>query len=347
MMQTAREHCDFSCTEKMCLTLDKIGVPRDNKWRSLVMYMRGLSYHDYLSHQQKSQLQSLLTHVFIEKEFSDEKFAELMDKNDKILAAPYIKKIQATASESQKLLQEFQSTLRYRRGDIRDLEDSTAKALADGQDPEVVIASLRIAFRDLIKTMDQDVARLDQMCRTDSLTGIYNRRAFDEFMAEAVDKASQRALPVSLIFMDIDKFKVFNDTYGHQVGDQALVAVAKVIKHCVHDYISNLPSEMYTARFGGEEFAIVMPGMNEEKAAFLAELIRKAVEGYNFLLRNEKGDIIQRGIRLSISAGVTELQAEQCSPSGAEVLLHNADLALYHAKGDGRNKVVRFRDIQA
>ena len=342
-----REHCDFSCNEKMCITLDKAGVPRDNKWRSLVMYMRGLSYHDYLNHHQKSQLQSLLTKVFVEKQFTDEKFAELMDKNEKIFSAPYIKKIQLTINESQKLLQEFQSTLRYRHGDIKDLQESTANALAMGQDPEKVIASLRVAFRDLIKTMDRDVARLDQLSRTDSLTNLSNRRAFDEFMAEAVDKSSQRALPVSLVFIDIDRFKAFNDTYGHQVGDQALVAVAKIIKHCVNDYASTLPAEIHAARFGGEEFAIVMPGLREEKASFLAEMLRKSIEDYNFLIRNEKGDVIQKGIGITISVGVAELPPEQCLNSGVEMLINHADLALYHAKDGGRNKVVRFQDFQS
>ncbi len=346
-MITSREHCDFSCNERMCTTLDKAGVPRDNKWRSLVMYMRGLSYHNYLSHQQKGQLQSLLTKVFIDKQFTDEQFAALMEKNEKIFSAPYIKKIQLTMEESQKLLQEFQSTLRYRRGDIKELEDSTANALAMGQSPDKVIASLRIAFRDIITTMDQDAARLDQLCRTDSLTNLKNRRAFDELMADSVDKASQRTLPLSLVFIDIDKFKDFNDTYGHQVGDQALVAVAKIIKNCVHDYKTNLPTELYTARYGGEEFAIIMPGLHEEKASLLAEMLRKSVEDYNFLIRNEKGDVIQKGIRITISLGVAELQSEQCSTSGVETLLNHADLALYHAKNRGRNKVVSFRDIQS
>lgn len=346
-MLSAREHCDFSCNEMMCVTLDKAGVPRDNKWRSLVMYMRGLSYHDYLSPQQKSQLQSLLTKVFIEKQFTEEKFADLMVKNEKIFSAPYIKKIELTINESQKLLQEFQSTLRYRRGDIKDLEASTANALARGQDPDQVIASLRVAFRDIIKAMDQDAARLDQLCRTDSLTNLYNRRAFDEFMTAALDTSSQRTLPVSLIFIDIDKFKAFNDSYGHQVGDQALVAVAKIIKHCCHDFTASTPAEIYSARFGGEEFAIIMPGLQEEKASFLAEMIRRSVEEYNFLIRNEKGDIIQKGIKITISLGVATLQAEQCSAADAKTLLNHADLALYHAKDRGRNAVVRFRDIQS
>lgn len=346
-MLQARKHCDFSCHEKMCVTLDKAGVPRDNKWRSLVMYMRGLSYHDYLNHQQKSQLQSLLTKLFIDKEFTDNKFAEVMTQNEKIFSAPYIKKINLTINESQKLLQEFQATLRYRRGDIKDLESSTANALAMGQDPDKVIASLRIAFRDIIKTMDQDAARLDQLCRTDSLTSLYNRRAFDEFMGVAIEKSIQRSQPVSLVFMDIDKFKIFNDTYGHQVGDQALVAVAKILKHCVHDYGANIPAEIYSARFGGEEFAIIIPGLEEEKASFLAEIIRKSVENYNFLIRNEKGDIVQKGIKITISLGVATLQDEQCSSSGAKTLLNHADLALYHAKDRGRNTVVRFKDIQS
>lgn len=339
---TPREHCDFSCSEQLCLTLDAAGIPRNNKWRSLVMYMRGLSYHDYLSHQQKADLQALLIRVFQEKDFSDVKFMEIMDKNDKIFSAPYIKKIQETVDESQKLLQEFQSTLKLRKGDISLIEAKTASAMAKGHDPHEIISQLRLAFKDLIKTMDQDMHRLDHLCRTDELTNVYNRRAMDEFLAEELTRTSRRYQPLSLIMLDIDDFKSFNDRYGHRIGDQALIAVATIIKRCTADYGANISAELYPTRYGGEEFAIILPGIVETDAAFLAEIIRKSIEEYNFLIRNEKGEVIKKGVSITVSLGVAEHSPVHPSEVDAETLITNADKALYSAKSNGKNTIVRY-----
>lgn len=345
MEGTQREHCDFSCSEQLCLTLDRAGIPRENKWRSLVLYMRGLSYHDYLSHQQKSQLQTLLIEVFQEKDFSDTKFMEIMDKNDKIFSAPYIEKLQETVDESHKLLHEFQSTLRLRKGDISLIEARTSSAMAKGHDPQEIIASLRLAFKDLMNTMDQDMKRLDRLCRTDELTKLYNRRGFDEFISAELERTSSRYQPLSLIMLDIDDFKSFNDSYGHCVGDQALIAVAKIISRCVADYRKNSPTELYSTRYGGEEFALILPNIAESDAASLAETIRIGIEEYNFLIRNDKGEVIQKGIKLSASFGIAQHFSAHTSEEDAKTLITNADKAMYTAKTNGKNQAVQFGAI--
>jgi len=342
MEATPREHCDFSCSEQLCLTLDKAGIPRDNKWRSLVMYMRGLSYHDYLSHQQKSDLQNLLIDVFQEKDFSDTKFMEIMDKNDKIFSAPYIEKIQETINESHKLLHDFQKTLKYRKGDITLIETRTASALAQGKDPKEIIASLRVAFKDLVNTMNQDLEKLDQLCRTDELTKLYNRRAFDEFLSEDLELTSRRFHPLSLIMLDIDDFKKFNDNFGHKVGDQALLAVANIIKRCTEEYRSKTTVELKPARFGGEEFTIILPGIVESEAVTIAENIRRNIAEYNFLIRNDKGIVIRKDISITASFGTAEHAPSHLSPGDAETLMSNVDKALYTAKNNGKNRVIQF-----
>jgi diguanylate cyclase (GGDEF)-like protein len=342
MEATPREHCDFSCSEQLCLTLDKAGIPRDNKWRSLVMYMRGLSYHDYLSHQQKSDLQALLIEVFQEQDFSDAKFMAIMDKNDKIFSAPYIEKIQETVKESHKLLHDFQSTLKFRKGDISLIEAKTASALAKGKDPQEIIASLRVAFKDLIHAMNQDLERLDQLCRTDELTKLYNRRAFDEFLAEELESTSRRFHPLSLIMLDIDDFKAFNDDFGHRVGDQALLAVANIIRRCTEDHSAKNSVELKPARFGGEEFTIILPGIIESDAAVIADNIRKNIEEYNFLIRNEKGAVIRKGISITASFGIAEHAPSHPSPEDALTLISKADKALYYSKNNGKNKTTLF-----
>nr|MBF0223760.1 GGDEF domain-containing protein [Desulfobulbaceae bacterium] len=145
--------------------------------------------------------------------------------------------------------------------------------------------------------------------------------------------------------LDIDDFKSFNDNYGHRVGDQALIAVAKIISRCVAEYCKGTPAELYATRFGGEEFALILPNIAEPEAASLAETIRSNIKEYNFLIRDDKGEIIQKGISLSASFGVAQHFSNHTSKDDTETLINNADKAMYSAKNNGKNQVVQFGAI--
>jgi two-component system cell cycle response regulator len=164
------------------------------------------------------------------------------------------------------------------------------------------------------------------MAVTDKLTGLYNRHYLDAHLETRVQEAMNQQRPLSLMIMDMDHFKEVNDTYGHDCGDQVIEQLAKRIFDGVRS--SDLP-----ARFGGEEFVIVMPRTPLERAVEVAERIRRSVEGQAFTINHAVGQI-----QKTSSFGVTTLDLQ--GDSGAQ-LMKRADEALYMAKQRGRNCIVQ------
>lgn len=158
----------------------------------------------------------------------------------------------------------------------------------------------------------------------DPLTGMYNRYAFKEMLAVEIDRAHRYERHLSLLMIDIDHFKRVNDRFGHVVGDRVLEEIAKVIKQAVRK------TDVIT-RFGGEEFAIILPETTVGHATMLAERIRKKIESHDYSHLIKKESIT---VSIGISNYHTPGQKSDIS------LVHSADKALYAAKKEGRNKVV-------
>ncbi|MBT8764392.1 GGDEF domain-containing protein [Desulfohalobiaceae bacterium Ax17] len=332
---------NLPCSEPMCVSLDKLGVPKDSKWRGLIMYMRSIKEYDFLTNNQKRQIQQLVLEVLQTKDFSEQKFREIVQKQENILNAPCNRKLEAAFKATTELIKEFKGLLLKRSGDVKDLEGVTVETILTEGDPDKIIRKLREAFREVITTLEEDAKNLAQLSKTDTLTKLNNRRAFDEFIDEAVKKARCQNKPLSLLILDIDFFKEFNDNYGHRIGDQALAAVATIIKRYVQEKEKKEGKAFFPARYGGEEFVVVMPETELNEAGQNAEDIRKLVEAYNFVIRNAEGQIIKKGIRITISAGVAELQP-QWQGALVDNLIEAADQALYAAKENGRNRVYYF-----
>ncbi len=340
-----RNHCDFSCSERLCDTMDKIGVPREDKWRTLILYMRGLKdYNNNLTMKQRGQLQKLLLDLIRNKEFSNSRYDEVLQQNDSILYAPYIEKLEDAVDESEKLLMDFQQLMQKRRGDVNKVGRAAQIGIDQGRDPRKLISNLRVALHDLVSVMDSDVATLHHLAKTDGLTGLYNRRAFDEYLLKSVVMAQSNSRPLSLVLLDIDHFKKFNDTYGHRIGDQALTTVATIMKHFVKSFQLEDNTSFFPARYGGEEFVLVIPGSGPEEAGDYAEKLRKRIESYNFLIRNSNGKIVKESIRITASMGVAGISPTETA-SSVEELIDAADRALYEAKTNGRNRVNIWRDV--
>lgn len=173
---------------------------------------------------------------------------------------------------------------------------------------EELLARVRVGLRTVKKKREAVI---------DPLTKLYNRNFFDSYLAQEVEKAKRYQRELSLIMGDIDRFKQFNDTYGHLVGDRVLTAVSQILRmHCRQSDIA--------VRWGGEELAVLLPETGREGAETVAERIRQAVE------ENQFDDIH----RITISLGVAELKTD------GRDLLSRADDALYKAKEAGRNRVV-------
>ncbi len=200
-----------------------------------------------------------------------------------------------------------------------------------------------IVFRDMtaVKGREKELVELtrqltdaNQILRRlaviDSLTEIANRRYFEEVMDEEWRRARRIKKPVALIMIDIDYFKNYNDAYGHMAGDACLIQVAKALSACIRR-----PGDS-VARFGGEEFAAVLPDTDLDGAALVAEAMRAEVEGLGLShAHSEVGD------KLTVSIGVASM-----APSAGQemsLLIKAADEALYAAKGAGRNQVKTHR----
>ncbi|RUO27444.1 ligand-binding sensor domain-containing protein [Aliidiomarina sanyensis] len=164
---------------------------------------------------------------------------------------------------------------------------------------------------------------LESLAREDSLTGLANRRAFDEVLRHQYKKAERSNEPLCLAVLDIDHFKAINDRFLHAVGDLVLIEIAKVLRATVrsHDYV---------ARWGGEEFAILLPNTRLREATDICERIRSNIEAMDF-------SHIREGLIVTLSGGV----ADRHENSGHSNLLVRADKALYQAKTEGRNRIVQ------
>jgi len=193
---------------------------------------------------------------------------------------------------------------------------------ADGM--SVVICSRDITRR---KRLEE---RLEQLAMLDGLTGIRNRRAFDEAIAREWKIAFRARAPLSLLLLDVDNFKLFNDTYGHLEGDDCLRAIAKAVSGAVKR------STDVVARYGGEEFAVLLPATEMAGAESLARRLCNAVTALNI---PHRASLCASGV-VSVSCGVSTATGGAGGPAGApESLLLAADAALYQAKRQGKNRV--------
>ena len=174
-----------------------------------------------------------------------------------------------------------------------------------------------------------ELKRIEELARTDPLTGLCNRRAMGELVAREIARARRSTVPFCVAILDIDHFKRINDNYGHAAGDKALMHVVFVVK-------SGLRETDVICRYGGEEFIVVLPGTAVEGARSVIDRLRVMLEKTPLLLERDK-------VTVRFSAGVAELRAEE----GLDGLLERADQALYEAKRVGirRHKREHHRNV--
>lgn len=200
-----------------------------------------------------------------------------------------------------------------------DLEERVRERTRALEARNAELTQLRLA----LETANQ---RLKRLVAVDALTGIANRRHFDRALDRELRRARREALPLSLVFLDLDEFKRFNDTYGHSRGDEVLRLVAHTL-----DETFRRGGDL-VARYGGEEFAVVLPGVDGRRAELYAERLRRRV--WRLAIPYEVSQVADR---VTISGGVATVPPGTLA--SADDLLRAADKALYRAKCQGRNRI--------
>jgi diguanylate cyclase (GGDEF)-like protein len=176
--------------------------------------------------------------------------------------------------------------------------------------------------RSLINERDRMIERLKKLSIRDPLTELYNSRHFYAQLEDEIRRSERYVHPLSLIFIDIDKFKAVNDTYGHMIGDQALLLIAQKMQ-------TSLRSQDTAYRFAGDEFTIILPETTAENAKFVADRIKAEMEKESLIIRDKEIAII------TVSIGIAEYQKNEKK----EQFVHRADVTMYEAKKRGGNDI--------
>lgn len=203
---------------------------------------------------------------------------------------------------------------------VKKLVLSTNEMSHYSHDLEMRLADSKKQIEDMHQTLE--TIRAESL--TDQLTGLSNRKRFDQVLEQEMTEAENSGESLCLMLLDIDHFKMFNDTFGHQTGDQVLRLFAHTMK-------TNVKGRDLAARYGGEEFAIILPKTPLRAAVTVGEQIRKAVRGKE-LIKKSTGESLGR---ITMSVGIASFKADDT----AEEIIRRADLCLYAAKDAGRDQV--------
>lgn len=273
----------------------------------------------------KKQLKDLYEHYFLH----DEAFLEVMRQEMRKIITSIMEEFNYSGNNLKnysQTLHQFMNVLDSQTpsadmlGETRKIMEETDTMQQSQQHMNTQMLSVVAEIDSLRKQLEQ----VKEESKTDTLTGISNRKAFDATLEHSILTSREDNKPFSLLLLDIDHFKLFNDNYGHLIGDKVLRYVAASLKRSVK-------GSDFVARFGGEEFVIILPGTNISGAMTVAEQIREAISSGKL---TDKGTDESYGT-LTISIGVTQFRVSDLSNE----LIERADKALYLAKNRGRNRV--------
>jgi diguanylate cyclase len=211
------------------------------------------------------------------------------------------------------------------RDGIRAIVESLVQGASEMQKNNQSLEERLNASKQEINQLQENLEAVRNESLTDPLTGLSNRKFFDQAIAKAIADAGERSEPLSLVMTDIDHFKNFNDTWGHLTGDQVLRLVAMSMKQ-------NVKGQDIAARYGGEEFAVVLPNTVLRSGLTVADHIRRAVMSKELMKRSTGQNLG----RVTISLGVATLK----NGDTVQSLIARADACLYAAKRNGRNRVI-------
>jgi diguanylate cyclase len=222
---------------------------------------------------------------------------------EKISAANDIGELEQVIAEVMRETRDIQSSAQRSRDELRATQRKVLEA------------------NEKIEALEQELEQASQLVRYDQLTGVLNRRGMEEMFDKEIGRAGRRQTPLSVALLDIDNFKKLNDSLGHQAGDQALIHLATVVRE-------TLRPQDTVARFGGEEFVLLLPETTLDDAATVVTRVQRELTRRFFLHDNQK-------MLITFSGGVTEMRPGDLQDS----ILKRADAAMYQAKQSGKNRV--------
>ncbi len=191
---------------------------------------------------------------------------------------------------------------------------------------ELYEASLEKLVQERTKELEEAKEVLQKLVSIDPLTGLYNRRYFNEISKTLFNLSKRNNQPLSVLMIDIDRFKFINDSFGHMAGDKVLIHIAKEIMY-------SLRNSDVAVRFGGEEFLIILPGTPLQGATQIARKIKENIEREEIPVYDAQNNFI----KLTVSIGIAECECK--SDQGIDDLVHKSDEALYQAKRSGRDTI--------
>ena len=329
--------------------LKKFGIEGDPDWMAVVLFVRNLlTQLTVYSDEKKGEIQREVFNELLKNDFSPEHFETVIAMLDMYVMQTIgtLELEEALTSEKRSaamLLNEMDAIIDTMHGtnerQTRKLDafkEQTVGVIRSGKDKSVIISKVREMFQELIvefkeeaKELQERAKLLEQTAKFDPLlTELHNRGALDSFLHEAVSQQAKDAAPLSMMMIDVDHFKVVNDTYGHQAGDDVLRALARILTAHASQF------KGFSARYGGEELVIVMKGTPLDMAIVWAETIRATVETYDFRIRKD-GKLAEDSLQFTVSIGVAQWR------EGWDVgkFVSSADKAMYEAKNSGRNQV--------
>lgn len=213
---------------------------------------------------------------------------------------------------------------------IRHIVDHLVKATATMQSRSQELEAKLAETNEEVEQLQLNLEKVKEEAMTDALTGLCNRKRFDDVLLKARDQAKANGEPLGLLLCDIDHFKRFNDTWGHQTGDQIIRFVATTLQR-------NKGVGRVAARYGGEEFAIIMPATSFAKASEIGDTIREIVERKKLVKKSTNESLGN----VTVSLGLAMLSGDE----EVEDLIERADKALYLSKQSGRNRLSTENDL--
>lgn len=241
-----------------------------------------------------------------------------------IILHRYIYRKTSQCEKSNQLIDELQTK-------NQEVNDSLIQHHQEHLDLEAVINERTFELNVTLRELQETNLQLEEQATNDALTGVKNRKFFDQRLEAEYRLSRRQHTPVALLLLDADKFKLINDNYGHLAGDKVLIEISNVASR-----MFKRPND-YVCRYGGEEFAILLSHTDEKGALKVAQSIRQKIEDTTIKTHNES-------LQVTVSIGVSVLMIDKSTPE--TLLFEQADKALYFAKESGRNNVKSYNEFQ-